>query len=42
MMIRGVEKQHFSTITSSMLGAFCAKETQDEFLALIHGRHSAF
>ena len=35
MMMRGVEKQHSSTITSSMLGAFRGKETRDEFLALI-------
>jgi hypothetical protein len=35
MMMRGVEKQHSSTITSSMLGAFRQKETRDEFLALI-------
>jgi GTP cyclohydrolase I len=35
MMMRGVEKQHSSTITSSMLGAFREKETRDEFLALI-------
>ena len=35
MMMRGVEKQHSSTITSSMLGAFRNKETRDEFLALI-------
>jgi GTP cyclohydrolase I len=42
MMMRGVEKQHSSTITSSMLGAFREKETRDEFLALIHARHSAF
>ncbi len=40
MMMRGVEKQHSSTITSSMLGAFREKETRDEFLALIHARHS--
>src|SRR5579864_5775458 len=40
MMMRGVEKQHSSTITSSMLGAFRQKETRDEFLALIHARHS--
>ena len=39
MMMRGVEKQHSSAVTSSMLGAFRAeKETRDEFLALIHGR----
>ena len=42
MMMRGVEKQHSSTITSSMLGAFREKETRDEFLALIHARHSEF
>ncbi len=35
MMMRGVEKQHSSTVTSSMLGAFREKETPDEFLALI-------
>jgi len=39
MMMRGVEKQHSSAVTSSMLGAFRAeKETRDEFLALIRGR----
>ena len=42
MMMRGVEKQHSSTITSSMLGVFRKKETRDEFLALIHERHNAF
>ena len=36
MMMRGVEKQHSATITSSMLGAFRNKKTRDEFLALIH------
>ena len=41
MMMRGVEKQHSATITSSMLGAFRNQETRDEFLALIHPRHSA-
>ena len=40
MMMRGVEKQHSSTITSSMLGAFREKETRDEFLALIRARDS--
>ena len=39
MMMRGVEKQHSGTITSTMLGAFRAsKATRDEFLALV-GRH---
>jgi GTP cyclohydrolase IA len=42
MMMRGVEKQHSSTVTSSMLGAFRKKETRDEFLALIRARHNAF
>ncbi|MGA8440229.1 MAG: GTP cyclohydrolase I FolE [Candidatus Sulfotelmatobacter sp.] len=42
MMMRGVERQHSSTITSAMLGSFREKETRDEFLALIHPRHSAF
>jgi len=41
MMMRGVEKQHSSTITSSMLGAFRKKETRDEFLALIRARESS-
>lgn len=41
MMMRGVEKQHSSTITSSMLGAFRnEKETRDEFLALIRSKGS--
>src|SRR5579864_9259024 len=42
MMMRGVEKQHSSKITSSMLGAFRSKETRDEFLTLIRPKHSAF
>ena len=40
MMMRGVEKQHSATITSSMLGDFRNKETRDEFLALIRAGHS--
>jgi GTP cyclohydrolase I len=36
MMMRGVEKQHSSTVTSTMLGAFRKnKETRDEFLSLV-------
>ncbi|HET8550691.1 MAG TPA: GTP cyclohydrolase I FolE [Bryobacteraceae bacterium] len=36
MMMRGVEKQHSGTVTSSMLGAFRErKETRDEFLSLV-------
>jgi GTP cyclohydrolase IA len=42
MMMRGVEKQHSSTITSSMLGAFREKETRDEFLSLVQARPSVF
>jgi GTP cyclohydrolase I len=42
MMMRGVEKQHSATLTSSMLGAFRNKETRDEFLALMHAPHSVF
>ena len=41
MMMRGVEKQHSSTITSSRLGAFRKKGTRDEFLALVRARHGA-
>ena len=41
MMMRGVEKQQSSTITSAMFGAFREKETRDEFLALIHARHTS-
>ena len=37
MMMRGVEKQHSGTLTSSMLGAFrTLKETRTEFLSLVH------
>ena len=35
MMMRGVEKQCSSTVTSAMLGAFRAKETRSEFLSLV-------
>lgn len=36
MMMRGVEKQHSATVTSSMLGALRRrKETRDEFLSLV-------
>jgi GTP cyclohydrolase I len=36
MMMRGVQKQESSTVTSAMLGAFRTnKETRDEFLSLI-------
>ena len=37
MMMRGVEKQHSGTVTSSMLGGFRkSKATRDEFLALVN------
>src|SRR3984957_3151795 len=37
MMMRGVEKQHSGTVTSTMLGAFREnKETRNEFLSLVH------
>lgn len=36
MMMRGVEKQHSSTVSSAMLGAFRQrKDTRDEFLSLV-------
>ncbi len=39
MMMRGVDKQHSSTVTSTMLGHFrSSKATRDEFLALVRGR----
>jgi GTP cyclohydrolase IA len=39
MMMRGVEKQGSSTVTSTMLGAFRnRKETRDEFLSLVKAR----
>ena len=39
MMMRGVEKQHSSAVTSSMLGAFRnEQETREEFLSLIRTR----
>ena len=43
MMMRGVEKQHSGTVTSSMLGAFRRnKESRDEFLALVRQDSSRF
>ena len=39
MMMRGVEKQGSSTVTSTMLGTFRnLKETRDEFLSLVKVR----
>ncbi|MGB6484319.1 MAG: GTP cyclohydrolase I FolE [Candidatus Acidiferrales bacterium] len=38
MVMRGVEKQQSSAVTSAMLGAFREnKQTRDEFLALVRG-----
>ena len=34
MMMRGIEKQNSSTVTSAMLGCFRQKETRAEFLSL--------
>ena len=42
MMMRGVEKQHSSTVTSAMLGVFKTQlQTRNEFLSLV-GRKSSF
>jgi GTP cyclohydrolase I len=35
MMMRGIEKQNSSTVTSAMLGCFRQKETRAEFLSLV-------
>jgi GTP cyclohydrolase I len=41
MMMRGVEVQHSSTVTSAMLGAFRSEQqTRHEFLSLVRGRDS--
>ncbi len=40
MVMRGVEKQQSSAVTSAMLGAFREnKQTRDEFLALVRGKN---
>jgi GTP cyclohydrolase I len=37
MMMRGVEKQHSGTVTSTMMGSFRSnKSTRDEFLSLVN------
>jgi GTP cyclohydrolase I len=41
MVMRGVEKQNSSAVTSAMLGVFReSKHTRDEFLALVRSGHS--
>jgi GTP cyclohydrolase I len=43
MMMRGVEKQHSSTITSAMLGVFKTQlQTRNEFLSLVRRHGSGF
>jgi len=42
MMMRGVEKQHSYTTTSSMKGVFRNMETRSEFLSLIRSSKVAF
>src|SRR5580698_2935441 len=41
MMMRGVEKQHSSTVTSAMVGVFHQQNTRSEFLSLVRERSSA-
>jgi len=43
MMMRGVEKQHSSTVTSAMVGVFQKQNTRTEFLSLVRDRgHNGF
>jgi GTP cyclohydrolase I len=35
MMMRGIEKQHSSTVTSAMVGCFLQRDTRSEFLSLV-------
>jgi GTP cyclohydrolase I len=43
MMMRGVEKQHSSTVTSAMLGVFkTQQQTRNEFLSLVRRQGSGF
>jgi GTP cyclohydrolase I len=38
MMMRGIEKQNSSTVTSAMVGCFQQKETRHEFLSLVRSQ----
>ncbi|HEY0794926.1 MAG TPA: GTP cyclohydrolase I FolE [Acidisarcina sp.] len=38
MMMRGVEKQNSSTVTSAMIGVFHEQNTRNEFLSLVRDR----
>jgi GTP cyclohydrolase IA len=38
MMMRGVEKQHSSTVTSAMVGVFQEQRTRAEFFSLVQAR----
>jgi GTP cyclohydrolase I len=40
MMMRGVEKQNSSTVTSAMQGVFHQQNTRAEFLSLVQGRQA--
>jgi GTP cyclohydrolase I len=40
LMMRGVEKQNSSTVTSAMVGVFQKQNTRNEFLALVRERTS--
>ena len=43
MMMRGVEKQESSTVTSAMLGVFKSQmQTRNEFLSLVRGARAPF
>jgi GTP cyclohydrolase I len=40
MMMRGIEKQHSSTVTSAMVGCFLQRDTRSEFLSLVRRQGS--
>lgn len=42
MMMRGIEKQNSSTVTSAMVGCFQKKETRTEFLSLVRQPGSGY